>query len=45
MAAKIHCVVVPNTITKLLPFEEVSLTVNRLTELNFDHLLESLTVK
>ena len=41
VAAGVHCVVVPNTITKLLEFERFSQMANSLTEIDFDDLLSS----
>lgn len=41
VAAGVHCVVVPNTITKLLEFERFSQMANSLTEIDFDELLSS----
>ena len=41
VAAGVHCVVVPNTITKLLEFERFSQMANSLTEIDFEDLLSS----
>ncbi len=45
MAAGIYCVVAPNSITKLLPFDPVDHMVGSLTELNFHDLLNISTYK
>jgi len=41
VAAGVHCVVVPNTITKFLEFERFNQMANSLTEIDFDDLLSS----